>query len=1158
MTIDFLQLSFDAASKSQTLHQGIRGLEPFFVAHKAFSKSPLCVYILTDDTKLDLTAETLRFLNPTKTIHIFHAWDVVPYDRASPNKELMAERAQVLEMLSSGIADHSILLTTITALTQKIPPLGGINTLTPILRSGDTLDLDTLQNQLQVKGYRRVNVVREPGEYSIRGSIIDIFPAGESDPYRLDLFGDVIEFIKRFDPTTQRSGNTIDQLSLGNTSELLLSEENVKNFRQNFVELFGSNATKSDLYQAISASQSTIGMEHLIPLFYEELQTVFDLLPSESIIFLDEQWQASLDARSDLIQTHFKARLPDSLTTKADINSYFAVPPTLMFLSTETFKEKIDQFSHFTFDRFQPDASKESHFKEGILTLTPKFSDKKDSEHLHQNVGNYIRSKNAQNKTVILAVTSSSAETSLIQGLKAQNLSPVLAPTISMIDASHELYICPLSLEQGFETATHVFLTEEDIFGEKQSRPYKRKKKASLFIKTFQSLSVGDYVVHRDHGIGKYDGLITLMINDLPHDCLCVIYSNDDKIFVPVENLEVLTRYGSDDTAVQLDRLGIASWQTRKAKVKKNLLAIANHLVKIAAERKAQQGPICHPMSGLYDVFCGKFPYVETDDQMRAIEDCLSDLESGTPMDRLICGDVGFGKTEVAMRAAAVVALQGYQVALIAPTTLLAHQHNKNFQTRFDGFALKVEHLSRLTPKSAVPLIHKEIEAGRTSIVIGTHSIFSDSIKFNNLGLVIIDEEQHFGVKQKEKLKKLYPNVHVLTLSATPIPRTLQLSLSGVRDLSIIATPPVDRMAVNTFVLPFDDLIIKEALMREKFRQGQSFYVSPRIEYLTALYEKLQTLTPELKIAVAHGQMPPKHLEKIMLSFHNQEYDVLLATNIIESGLDIPRVNTIIIDRSDLFGLSQLYQLRGRVGRSKTRAYAYLTIPAQKLLSDKSLKRLEVMQTLDTLGAGFQLASYDMDIRGAGNILGEEQSGHIREVGVELYQQLLEEAVNEIQHADSPNNQAFEQWTPQLNLNLPVLIPDSYVTDLSSRLELYQRIAQIQEVDEIEDLHAELLDRYGQIPEAFLNLLSIIDLKVLSKKAHIDKVDVGQKGVVISFYKNLFPSPEKLIHHIQSHHGIMRLRQDHKLVVITNWLTHEDKMKGLRQILSSLRSLVES
>lgn len=1157
MTIDFLQLSFDATSKSHALHQGIRGLEPFFIANKAFSKSLLCVYILTDDTKLELTAETLRFLNPTKTIHIFPAWDVVPYDRASPNKELMAERAQILDMLSTGINDQSILLTTITALTQKIPPLGGLNTLTSDLKSGDILDLDNLQVQLQVKGYGRVNVVREPGEYSIRGSIIDIFPAGESDPYRLDLFGDVIECIKQFDPATQRSGNTIDQLSLGNTSELLLSEENVKIFRQNFVELFGSTATKSDVYQAISAKQSTIGMEHLLPLFYQDMQTVFDLLPSESIIFLDEQWQASLDARSDLIQTHFKARLPDSPAARSDINSYFAVPPTLMFLNAATFKEEIDQFCHFTFDRFHPDASKENTFKEGILTLTPKFSDKKDNEHLHQNVGDYIRRKNAENKTVILAVTSSSAETSLIQGLKAQNLSPVLASTIIMIDASHELYICPLPLEQGFETATCVFLTEEDIFGEKQSRPYKRKKKASLFIKTFQSLSVGDYVVHRDHGIGKYDGLITLMINNLPHDCLCVIYSNDDKIFVPVENLEVLTRYGSDDSAVQLDRLGIASWQTRKARVKKDLLAIANHLVKIAAERKAQQGPICHPLSGLYDVFCGKFPYVETEDQMRAIDDCLSDLESGTPMDRLVCGDVGFGKTEVAMRAAAVVALQGYQVALIAPTTLLAHQHNKNFQSRFDGFSLKIEHLSRLTSKSAAPLIHKEIEAGRTSIVIGTHSIFSDSLKFNNLGLVIIDEEQHFGVKQKEKLKKLYPNVHVLTLSATPIPRTLQLSLSGVRDLSIIATPPVDRMAVNTFVLPFDDLIIKEALMREKFRQGQSFYVSPRIEYLTALYEKLQTLTPELKIAVAHGQMPPKHLEKIMLSFHNQEYDVLLATNIIESGLDIPRVNTIIIDRSDLFGLSQLYQLRGRVGRSKTRAYAYLTIPSQKLLSDKSLKRLEVMQTLDTLGAGFQLASYDMDIRGAGNILGEEQSGHIREVGVELYQQLLEEAVNEIQNVNSPSKQDFEQWTPQLNLNLPVLIPDSYVTDLSSRLELYQRIAQIQEIEEIEDLHSELLDRYGQIPEAFLNLLSIIDLKVLSKKAHIDKVDVGQKGVVISFYKNLFPNPEKLIPHIQSHHGMMRLRQDHKLVVLTHWHTHEDKMKGLRQILSELRALVE-
>ncbi|MGN6670754.1 MAG: transcription-repair coupling factor, partial [Candidatus Nucleicultricaceae bacterium] len=995
MYFDFITFNHDPSKQTSKIHHKLQGLEAFYIGSPAFEHQSIAVYVLTDETRIDSTYQLLRFLNPSKEVLVFPAWDVVPYDRASPNRDVMADRVQLLNKLCSERHYPLIILTTINALCQKIPPLPRFKNGPLLLRTNDTIHLEQTVQAFTSKGYRRVEIVREPGEFVVRGSILDLFPASDVSAYRLDLFGDTIETIKTFDPTTQRSIEVIEHIQLTDTSELQLTDDTVRRFRQRFVELFGTSAVKSELYELISAFTPVLGMEHLLPLFFEQLDTFFDFLPEDALFFLDEQWQDALGAREELVLTHYQARQQDINITQDASLIYYAVPPTLMFLPKEDLVKKIHTFKTIQFDRFRQTFDEEAIDSPLRLTLTPKFSTKKDSEHLYENLITFIRERQSKNKDIILCFPSPTAQTTILHAFKSQNL---FIETIDSVNdlpkrPKGKLYMCPLSLEQGFEANHYIFLTEEDVFGEKLARPYKRKRKASLFIKTFQSLSVGDYVVHQDHGIGRYDGLITLMINNLPHDCLRVVYANDDKVFVPVENLEVLTRYGSDDTVVQLDRLGAASWQTRKARVKKNLLEIADQLVKIAAQRKAQHAPICSPLSGLYDVFCGQFPYVETDDQLRAIEETLQDLESGTPMDRLVCGDVGFGKTEVAMRAACVAAVNGYQVALLAPTTLLAHQHYKNFVKRFEGFALKIEQLSRLTPKSAIPLIHSEAERGSTSVVIGTHSILNNNLRFKNLGLVIVDEEQHFGVKQKEKLKKLYPNIHVLALSATPIPRTLQLSLSGVRDLSIIATPPVDRMSVNTFVLPFDALIIREALMREKYRQGQSFYVSPRIEYLNTLYETLQTLIPELKIAVAHGQMPAKHLEKVMFDFHDKKYDVLLATNIIESGLDIPTVNTIIIDRADLFGLSQLYQLRGRVGRSKTRAYAYLTIPNQKLMSEKSLKRLEVMQSLDTLGAGFQLASYDMDIRGAGNILGEAQSGHVREVGVELYQQLLEEAV---------------------------------------------------------------------------------------------------------------------------------------------------------------------
>ncbi|MCC7272657.1 MAG: transcription-repair coupling factor, partial [Alphaproteobacteria bacterium] len=698
-----------------------------------------------------------------------------------------------------------------------------------------------------------------------------------------------------------------------------------------------------------------------------------------------------------------------------------------------------------------------------------------------------------------------------------------------------------------------AIVTEQDILGDRMARATKRRRNFDQFVAEVSALTVGDYVVHVDHGIGRYDGLMTLDVAGAAHDCLCVVYDGGDKLFVPVENIEVLSRYGGAEGEVALDRLGGAGWQARKSRVKQRIRAIADELVRLAAEREIRSGEVMAPPEGLFDEFCARFPFPETDDQLRAIGDVIEDMGSGRPMDRLICGDVGFGKTEVALRAAFVAALGGTQVAVIVPTTLLARQHFRTFSQRFAGLPVRVEQLSRLVAPKHAKSVKAMLADGAIDILIGTHAVLGKDVKFKHLGLVVVDEEQHFGVAQKEKLKHLRAEVHVLTLTATPIPRTLQMALSGVRQMSVIATPPVDRLAVRTFVLPFDPVVVREAILRERFRGGQVFYVAPRIEDLPKVQETLKELVPEVKIAVAHGRMAAAEIETVMAAFVEGAYDVLLSTTIIESGLDIPAANTMIVHRADMFGLAQLYQLRGRIGRAKQRAYAYLTLPPGKLLTETAQRRLEVLQTLDTLGAGFTLASHDLDIRGAGNLLGEEQSGHIREVGVELYQQLLEEAVAEARGlADAA---AAESWTPQIAIGSSVLIPEGYVTDLGVRLGLYRRIASLVDRAEIDAFAAELADRFGPLPAEVDNLLAVIAIKQLCREARIERIEAGPKGAVIAFRANRFPNPAGLVEFISRNAGTARVRPDHRLVIMRAWDDAKQRLAGLQSLLRMLVKL---
>ncbi|NOZ32674.1 MAG: transcription-repair coupling factor, partial [Alphaproteobacteria bacterium] len=722
---------------------------------------------------------------------------------------------------------------------------------------------------------------------------------------------------------------------------------------------------------------------------------------------------------------------------------------------------------------------------------------------------------------------------------------------------SREIGLIVLGLETGFLTATEFVLSEQDILGERLVRK-SRKAKGAEALTEASSLAADDLVVHVDHGIGRFVGLRAIEVAGAPHDCVELLYANQAKLFLPVENIELLSRYGSGGEATTLDRLGGVGWQTRKARLKKRIRDIAEQLIKIAAARELTKAEVIGPPAGAYEEFCARFPYEETEDQLAAIETVFDDLASGKVMDRLICGDVGFGKTEVALRAAFAVALSGRQVAIVVPTTLLARQHYKTFTDRFANFPVRIRHLSRLVPAGQVKVAKAEIADGRVDIAIGTHALLASSVKFADLGLLVIDEEQHFGVAHKERLKEIKANVHVLTLSATPIPRTLQLALTGVRDLSILATPPLDRLAVRSFVSPFDALVVREALLREKFRGGQSFYVVPRIKDQPRIEEFLKNSVPEVSYMVANGQMAPGRLDDIMNAYYDAKFDVLLSTTIVQSGLDIPAANTLIVHRADRFGLAQLHQIRGRIGRSKTRAYALFTMPANQQLTESAQRRLSVLQSLESLGAGFELASHDLDLRGSGNLLGEEQSGQIREVGFELYQSMLEEAVVALRAGAGGEPEEEGRWSPQIAMGIPVLIPENFVPDLTVRMQLYRRLGDMTDARAIDGFGAEMIDRFGPLPDEVQSLLKTVLVKSLCIRANAEKVDAGPKGVVITLRNNEFPNPVGLVKLLSDRAEGARLKPDQKLVFARNWPDPEDRLKGVGAIMSRLVHLAEN
>jgi transcription-repair coupling factor (superfamily II helicase) len=1127
------------------------GFDALAVADIARARRGLIVFVARDGARAQAFADAFDFFAPDIELIGFPAWDCLPYDRMSPSSGIAARRVAALARLAKGDAEGPrVLVTPAHALMQRVPPRVILGEAGYAAQAGQEVDLAGLERYLAVNGYQRASTVSERGEFAIRGGVIDVFPPGADEPVRLDLFGDLLETIRTFDPVSQRSTGRLNSIELMPVSEVLLDKDSIARFRLAYGAAFG--ATSEDpLYATVSEGGRRGGMEHFLPLFYPKLETLFDYLPGDALIALDHLADAARDERLAMIEDAFEARIEADRARGA----YHPLPADALYLTPDEWDGRISAHPSRRFTPFEREGAADKVDMGAKLGRTFAAERAAETTNLFEATVDHARRLSAAGKRVLFASWSDGSSDRLGTMLADHGLKDVALagdwPSAQARDARQPLRVV-LPLDSGFETPDLAVISETDILGDRLARSGRRRR-AQNFITEATSLAPGDLVVHIDHGIGRYTGLQTLTVQDAPHDCLAIDYAEESKLYLPVENIDLLSRYGSDAEGVQLDRLGGAAWQARKARAKERLREMAESLIAIAAARQLKAISEIDPPAGLFDEFCARFPYDETDDQLATIGDVLADLASGHPMDRLVCGDVGFGKTEVALRAAFVVAMSGKQVAVVCPTTLLARQHFTTFTERFHGWPVRVSRLSRLVPTAEAAKTREGLKKGEIEIVIGTHAVLSKQVQFRDLGLVVVDEEQHFGVKHKEALKTLRAEVHVLTLSATPIPRTLQMALSGIREMSIIATPPVDRLAVRTHITPLDPIVIREALLREKYRGGQAYLVAPRIRDLPEIQKFLREQVPEVKFVTGHGQMPPTQLEDVMSAFYDGRYDVLLSTSIVESGLDIPTANTLVVYRADMFGLAQLYQLRGRVGRAKARAYAYLTTPEHRALTASAEKRLRVMQSLDSLGAGFQLASHDLDIRGGGNLLGEEQSGHIREIGVELYQQMLEDAVAELRAKAGAGEIVLDRgWSPQINAGAAALIPDHYVPDLNVRLALYRRLSDAERAEDREALAAEMIDRFGALPPETGQLLKVVAIKGLCRQANVAKIDVGPKGAAITFRDNHFAHPTALVDYIQKNANTWRIRPDQTVLVRGEWETPDQRLGAAERILSEL------
>ncbi|WP_019833661.1 transcription-repair coupling factor [Sphingomonas sp. PR090111-T3T-6A] len=1144
------------AGRPLTLSGAPAGFLPWLLADLARAASGRAMFVASDDVQMRAVTDAAHYFAPELTVLSFPAWDCLPYDRASPSLRSSAERLATLHALQKKAQGPTLLVTTVNAATQRTLTPFRIRQLVAKLAPGERIDRDQLGKLLQANGYIRTDTVADPGEYAVRGGLVDLWPSGEEMALRLDFFGDEIESVRRFDPVDQRTVDRIDGFTLLPASEALLDEESIKRFRTGYRERFGATATGDPLYQAISDGRRLAGMEHWLPLFEEKLSTLFDHLADDDVIVRDAGSPGAAQNRFESITDYHANRVR---AQSSDPGSYRPLPAASLYLPAEEWEKQIAaRPMHLATPFREPESATVLDFDvDGPRDFAPERT---AQENVYEAVSAYVGAQSRKGKRVILASYSVGSRERLAGLLGDHGLPRVplaeswqeamgLAAEVAKNGGGAALTVLPL--DHGFSAPDVLVLTEQDMLGDRLVHRQRRKKSADAFLQELATLSLGDLVVHADHGIGRYEGLTSIPVGQAPHDCVQLTYAGGDKLFVPVENIDVLSRYGSEADGIALDKLGGVAWQARKSRMKERIREIAGELMATAAARALRPAEVAEPDTS-YPEFVDRFPYQETEDQDRAIAEALDDLGAGKPMDRLVVGDVGFGKTEVALRAAFVAAMSGMQVAVVGPTTLLARQHYTNFVERFRGFPMNIGRLSRLVGTAEAKKVRDGLADGTIDIVVGTHAVFSKQVEFKRLGLVIVDEEQRFGVTHKERLKALKADVHVLTLTATPIPRTLQMAMSGLRELSVIQTPPVDRLAVRTYVMPWDPVVLREALLREHYRGGQAYFVAPRVADLPDIERFLREEVPEVRYVVAHGQMGATEVEERMSAFYDRKYDVLLSTTIVESGLDIPSANTMIVHRADRFGLAQLYQLRGRVGRSKTRAYAYLTTQGGRITTEAADKRLQVLANLDTLGAGFQLASHDLDIRGAGNLVGDEQSGHIKEVGFELYQAMLEDAILAAKAGGTDIPEADVDFSPQITVDAPIMIPEEYVPDLDLRMGLYRRMNEIEDKAGIEAFAAEMIDRFGKLPEPTRNLIDVIGIKLDCRVARIAKLDVGPKGALVTFAESGFPNVPGLFAYVERLKGTAKLRPDSKLVITRPWGDPKARLHGAGQLAKGL------
>lgn len=1071
------------------------------------------VFILKDKKSAEYLYSILTQTQKHSEVILLDFFDSKIYETAFCDASIFTKRARELTKIAN--LKNKIIVTTLESFNYKIPPKSYFTENFEVSKNSQ-ISINSLIDKLLDFGYSRVEVINGIGQFAIRGGIVDIFPNISNCPVRIDFFGDIVESIREFDIESQISKNHIEKILITKNSEIILNDKTKHIFRQKF------KFDNPRLRESIENGNYFPGIEWYMGCFHEKIENLKKYVDSDIIFVLASKIEKVDQIFFESCHEKFKS-LKNSVPQVSDI-----------------FEDAISEIKNpIKVPLFENNSIFKNHGK--------IYNIRKISE-LNELL------KNIKDKTkIIFSVSSNGALNIISEILKDQKINRIE----KFYDAKKfEINLIVSKLNEGFVSNDLIIYTEKELFGEVLK--FAAKRKNSDIFKDYSKLSVGDYVVHEKHGIAIFEGLINISISEIPHDFLSLCYKNDDKLYVPVENISLISRYGGDDSNnVQLDILKSNSWANRKINVRKKLLIIANNLIQLAAKRHVNKiDPMEIPEN--YENFCKGFGYLETDDQLSSIQDVIYDLQHTTPMDRLVCGDVGFGKTEVALRAAFIVASNLKQVVLLAPTTILVSQHYKNFIKRFEGFGIKICQLSRFVSPKQMKENLNDISNGDGQIIIATHSILSSKVKFHDLGLVIIDEEQHFGVKQKEFLKSINGNAHFMTLSATPIPRTLQLAVSGVKELSMIATPPTDRLPVRTIICDFEKDVIKNAIESELKIGGQVFFVTPRVEYLDELYKLVVKILPNIKVQKVHGKT--ENLEDILKDFCDSKIDVLISTNIIDSGIDIPNANTILIHRFDLFGLSQLYQLRGRVGRSKRQAYAYFLMVSDKILTKDAKKRMDVLNNLNKLGSGFNLASYDMDIRGAGNLLGDEQSGYIKEVGVELYQSMLQEAILMLK-AGGNINQDLEKLEPQINLGCPVFIPDFYIEDSNLRLEIYRKIGRLSNQNEIDMMEFELNDRFGMIPYETKNLLTLIKIKINCQKANVEKLDVGPSGITFSFFENRCKSVDGLMKflksdEVKSYDGSAKIRTDHKIVISKKWKSSKERTEDIFEISEKFSKLL--